>query len=429
MVATAAIALLALAVGCREEDRRAWVSILPGGDDEEEEPAGPGSAPEVSLTADSTAIVVDGDTLLTVDDLPVEGPGGVPVGPARLREARVALPWIAFATVGANEAVGVSGPGGQRARIVATFPGGRVARIAWSPAGRQLAWEGRTTTGRRIGVFDAGRGTDVRHPVLDRLEETGRSLSVEGWIDAGRLRLRGEDGAWVWAPAARTFALETHLEAVPGRLPPGAAPSPGGIFSIDLLDGPAPETVVLYRDRAGTPGALVLSDGPGAPATARTGRLLPEGPGFDRVSGPLELGGIFTLGSGPVLLLAVPTADGAAAGVFGIEPDGTLVVAEVFDGTAVHPAIFPAPGSGRGPARVDVVDLDGDGSAEVAVAAPRPLGPWRVEAYRWEDGRLAPAPGLEEAARDALGIGDPEASEGVEGESATRYRASFSDQS
>jgi len=77
------IAALALSA-CSEEDRRAWVSILPISDEESDASA---SGP-FTVTADSTAMLIGSDTLFTVARVPREAEGNV-IQPARIAAAVV----------------------------------------------------------------------------------------------------------------------------------------------------------------------------------------------------------------------------------------------------------------------------------------------------------------------------------------------------
>lgn len=414
----AALALSGLAA-CSEEDRRAWVSILPSsGDDEAEEGGGTGEG--FALAADSTAVVLDGDTLFTVDRLPGRAGGG--------RLERVALSpdsaRVAFATGGAEPRVGVWARVRQSARLVEGSPDGSIDGFEWSPGGRFLSWYGRTDEGlTTVGVYDAGSGRTIRQHVLSWLARQGRSAWPQGWIDEGRLRVLVGAGvevegglAHVWDPRSGAFLYEAHLEPLAQGAPPGSFLSPGGVFSLDLVEDPAPESVALYRNSEGAPGALVLINRGGEHRAATEEPLVSlEATGargwkdFERGA---TLHQIVDMGGRPTLILDLPFAAPTARmlGFFQVGPDGALRILPVDEAVGERPAVFTEGRALEGVVELGILDLDGDGVREVvsAVGVPDTTDPaggavWRAAVYRYRGGRLAPAPELEPAAVEAIG--------------------------
>ena len=78
-----AVVLTAALHGCSEEDRRAWVSILPlpAGESDSTAVAG-GLTGELTIAADSAAVLIGSDTLFTRARLPARGPAGEPLSEA-----------------------------------------------------------------------------------------------------------------------------------------------------------------------------------------------------------------------------------------------------------------------------------------------------------------------------------------------------------
>lgn len=412
--------LAALVVGlaaCSEEDRRAWVSILPNSGDEEEADADGGAGDGFGLGADSTAVLLDGDTLFTIERLPGRGAS------ARLAEAVLApdSARVAFRMAGSDPALGVWTRARQSARLVAGPAGGTVERIEWAPGGRFLAWQGRTADGlTMVGVYDAGLGREMRQHVLSWLARQGRSAWLQDWIDADRLRVLVGPGAavegglaHVWDPRSGAFLYEAHLEPLAERAPAGSALSPGGVFSLDLLEDPAPETVALYRTPDGAPAGLVLL-GRGSEY-----RAMPTEPLIDLAQTGAQawkqfdrgaaLHQIVDLGGRPTLVLDLPfgTPSGRLLGLYQVRPDGRLEVLQADEVTGPRPAVFTKGRAVEGQVELGILDLDGDGIREVvsAVGAAGADGAveWRAAVYRFRAGRLVPAPDLEPEAVAAIG--------------------------
>jgi hypothetical protein len=412
-----AVMLVTTAASCSEEDRRAWVSILPG----EEQPATAPSGPFV-VASDSSAILVGADTLFTLADVPARAPDGSGLTPARIARAEVApdSASVAFELIGPTPAVIVWSRPKQAALVAATFPDGAVTNMAWSSDGRLLAFEGREAENViRSGVFDVEAGTAGRHAVLQWLARRRRSVRLQDWIDARRLRLLVSPGAapegglaYVWDIERGAILLESHAQALAAQ-PPVGTPQPGGIFSLDLTGDPVPETVVLYQGTGGAPGALVLTDaGPGGVRAAASEPLVPpEALGLERwqdaTRGP-ALYQIAEIGGRTTLLLTLPAPGPlAAVGLFQVDPDGGLRPIAVEREAGNVPAIFPDGRIGLETSELGIADLDGDGAPEVVsaqgLADPNFRGvTWSAEVYRWERGRLVSAPGLEPAAVERI---------------------------
>ena len=409
------MALFALAAaGCSEQDRRAWVSILPGGGEEEAE-EGPG-VEGFGLSADSTAVLLDGDTLLTVHRLPTAAGG-------KLAEAALSpdSSRVAWRTAGADPVAGVWTRARQAASPVGGSAGGRVDRLEWSPDGRFLAWQGRTAEGiTRVGVYDAGLGRELGHPVLGWYARRGRSTWIQSWIDAGRLRVLVGPGAEVegglahaWDVRTGAFLFEEHLEPLAQAAPAGGVLVPGGVFSLDLLDDPAPETVALYRAAGtGAPAALVLRDRGGQRMAVPTDPLAPlsalGATEWKEVERGATLHQIAELAGRPILLLELPdpVPSGRTIGFFQVGPDGRVGLLPVDSPAGERPAVFFEGRAAEGTVELGVIDLDGDGAREVvtAVGSTDAAGEarWRVAVYRYSAGRLTLAPELDAAAVEAI---------------------------
>lgn len=412
-VLLALIAAGALAA-CSEEDRRAWVSILPDTGEDEEEATAEGP---FSIARDSTAVLMGRDTLFTVGRIPARADGH-PLANSRIGTAQLApdSSSIAVALERPTPAVVVWSRPLQTAHVTATFPDGAVTTMAWSPDGRLLAYQGRGDDGvERSGVFDVRTGQNGRHPVLSWLERRGRSVRFQDWVDARHARFLVAPGAapegglaHVWSIEAGAFVLEPHVEALRANAPAGR-PVPGGVFSLDLAGDPHPETVALYRAASGAPGALVLQDaGPGGVRAAATEPLVAldvvgledwkdaeRGPGLYQI---VELGGR------PTLLLTLPArVPITTVGIFQATPEGRLRLVTATSGSGAAPALFADGTVGHETHQLGFADLDGDGAAEVVAATGRAnpvLGEidWSAEVYRWDGDRLVAAPSLEPAA-------------------------------
>jgi hypothetical protein len=420
-VALAAVVALSVAASCSEEDRRAWVSVLPLSDSEEERPAVSGGP--FAVSSDSTAVLLGVDTLFTLADLPARSPDGSAITTARIARAEFApdSASVVIELTGPTIAIVVWSRPKQVGIVAAEFPDGAVTALEWSPDGRLLAFEGRDAEGvTRSGVFDLEAGSSGRHPVLQWLARRGQSVRLQDWLDSRRLRLLVSPGAepegglaYVWDIERGALVLEAHLESLAAQAPSGA-PQPGGVFSLDLAGDPAPETVALYQALGGAPGAMVLTDvGPAGVRGAASEPLVgievlgfetwedaPRGPALYQIA---EIGGRTTL------LLALPSPGPVALiGLFQAEPQGGLTAIPVATTAGAAPAVFPDGAVGGEMRELGIADLDGDGAPEV-VSARGVADPifreiqWSAEVYRWDDGRLVPSPGLEPAAIERLG--------------------------
>ncbi|HWC05796.1 MAG TPA: hypothetical protein VG799_00965 [Gemmatimonadota bacterium] len=402
-----------LAAGC-EEERRAWVSILPVGDDEEaseDRPAGP-----LGISEDGRAVLLGDDTLFTADRLPSRGRDAPSDDPVRFRRV-VFSPdssRIAFASAGPNAAVGVWSRPGQIGWFVDFFPGGHVDSLAWAPEGRFLAWGGRSSGGvSRVGMADPG-GRRLDHPVLEDLAREGRSAILQGWIGPARARVLVASGpsargglAYVWDALLGNFVLESHLEPLVQRAPP-QPPAPGGVFSVDLIGDEAPETVALYRSAGGAPAALLLESRAGEFRARATDPLLdPAALGLETwedgtaalgLYAPIRMGGV------PVLLLRLPSpVPGVITiGAYRVRGDGALELVRVATPEGGAAAVFQDGQTGGESRQLGVVDLDADGSPELVVAngarieeAGTPSVRWRATVLGWGGDGLAPRPELE----------------------------------
>lgn len=414
LTATSALA------ACSEEDRRAWVSILPsverGETVEEEGPSGP-----AALGADSTAVLLGADTLFTTADLPREAAAP----DARFVELLFApdSTRIAFRTTGARPAVGIWWRTRQAASVAGVFPGGTTGPLSWSADGRYLAYGGtRAGEAHRVGVFDTGQGIPSVHPVVAWHARHGRSARAAGWIDRGRLRVLVAAGAdttgglpHVWELGGGSFVRESHPEPLARNAPPRAILPPGGVFSLDLIGDAAEETVALYQDADGVPGALLLEERGGAFRAVPTIPLLPAEaigwPSWEEASGRVALFQVADLGGRPTLLLRFPSPDANATitGLYQAEPGGAVRPVAIQTPAGLGPAVF-FEGPGRnGFTRLGLLDLDGGGYEVVTALAQRdPLGlpedvEWTPSVWRWRDGRLVPAPDLAEEALTAIG--------------------------
>lgn len=414
----AALAALALAA-CSEEDRRAWVSILPISQDEEPE-RGPAGGP-LAIASDSTAILMGADTLFTLRRLPARGPDGAPLGPRGFARAVMApdTASVAVELTGATPAVVVWSRPRQTATVAGTFPGGAVVAMAWSPDGRLLAFDGRDREGlARIGLFDVRDTRTGRHAVVQWLARQRRSVRFQDWIDTRHARFLVSPGeapegglAYVWDIERGAFLLEAHGSDLAAHAPRGR-PQPGGVFSVDLMGDPTPETVALYQAPGGAPGALVLIDaGTGGVGAVTTEPLVAlETLGFEKWEDAPRGATLYqmaVLGGRPTLLLALPSpVPLAILGFFQVGVDGRLQPVPVATPTGTVPAIFPDGSAGQQTYQLGLIDLDGDGSLEVVAAEGRVgaegLALWEAQVYRWEGGLLIRAPDLDPAAVERL---------------------------
>ncbi|MGH7557111.1 MAG: TolB family protein [Gemmatimonadota bacterium] len=415
LLALAAVVLLA--AGCGEEERRAGVSILPAGDAKETASSGP-----LQVSADGRAVLLGRDTLFTANGLP-DGPDDVIVEPIRFHRLAFSpdSTLVAFTTAGANQAVGIWSRTAQTARFVDVFPGGRADSLAWSPDGRWLAWSGRTSDGTfGVAVSDPA-GRRLRHPVVEWLLRQGRSVGLEGWIDPGRLRVlvtggpRAAEGpAYVWDTRGNHFTFEDHIEPMVERAP-GAPPVPGGVFSLDLVGDAVPETVALFRSGDGAPASVLLESRGGDYRTRVTDPLIePADLGlesWEAGSGRIGLYAPVRFASGTALLLELPSMQPgvAAIGVFDIGVGGSLEPFLAATPEGDRPAIFFDGRIGEESYQLGLVDLDGDATAEVVGAVGRmeggqggPAVRWTATVFRERAGRLVPTPELESAALERI---------------------------
>jgi hypothetical protein len=400
---------LAILAGCSEEDRRAWVSILPlPSDQDSTEAAGP--VGDFSIAADSSAVLHGADTLFTRARVP---------GRAAIVEI---LPSpdstsVAFVTGADRGAVGVWSRTRQIAAVAEAYPGGGAGSIVWSPDSRYLAYRGTPAGGvPRVGVFDAVDFRPEGHPLLSWFARAGKATTPQSWIDAGRLRLLVAPGAepegglaYSWELAGGTLLLEAHLAPLAQRAPPGSVLERGGVFSLDLVGDGGPETVALYRAQDGGPSALLLeSRGNDFRVTATSPLVSPEAVGLEDWQ-PIRRGALLyqiaELGGRPTLLLDLPSsASLRAVGLFQAVQSGRLESITVAEGET-RPAIFYDGIFGDVTSQLGIVDLDDDGTLEVVSAVGRaspntlePVLEWTVAPFRAREGRLVPAPDLRERA-------------------------------
>ena len=408
------LGLAAALIGCSEEGRKAWVSILPlpaGGEDTTA--AADGLRGELSIAADSSAVLLGQDTLFTSARVPGRPPI-VEVVPSPDSTS------IAFVGGADRGIVGVWSRKRQVAGIAETFPGGAAASPSWSPGGRYFAYSGAAGAGvTRVGVFDDLEFRPETHPLLSWLSRERKASWPQGWIDDRRLRLLVAPGAepsgglaYAWELEGGTFMLESDLEPLAHRAPPGSRLEPGGVISLDLLGDPAPETLALYRSGNGEPGAIVLERRGTEYRATPTVPLVPAGAlgleDWEAARRGAGLHQVATLGGQASLLLDLPSSSALRAiGFFQVAPNGTLRPMTVSGEGGTRPAIFYDGIFGDVTSQLGLVDLDGDGSFEVVSAVGRadPSTPgieWTVAPFRARDGRLVPAPDLEASALETV---------------------------
>ncbi len=420
----AALIGVALFTACSEEDRRAWVSILPLPGDEADTTATRRLAGEIAITPDSAAVLIGSDTLFTRSRVSGTGPGGEPLSESPIVAV---LPSpdstaIAFVIGTGRSGVGVWSRRRQLAAVAEVYPGGGADGLRWSAEGRYLAHHGTGAEGvRRAGVFDVAEFRPKSHPLLAWLAREGRAVWPQDWIDAGRLRLLVAPGremegglAYSWEIAGGALMLESHLEPLAQRAPPGTRLEPGGVFSLDLIGDGAPETVALFRAQGGVPGALVMESRgsdfrvtPSVPLVSADALGLEDWESAGRGAALFQ---VATLGGAACLLLDLPTnSELRAIGLFRAGPDGGLEPLVISGDGEVRPAIFYDGIFGDVTSQLGLVDLDADGSLEVVSAVGRvaaalePGIEWTVAPYRARaDGRLVPAPELREAALETV---------------------------
>lgn len=425
-VAALGLALL-LGAGCSEEDRKAWVSILPGSDDRAEaDPDARPGPPGFSVSDDSTALLLDGETVVTIERLPDRGPGNLDLREARFATAALSPDslHIGFSTSADAPVVGVWSRARQSARLITALPGGEIERLEWSPDGRFVIWQARNAAAvRTVGAYDLRVGRATRHPVLSWLERRGRDVRIQDWIADTRVRLQVSAGpemegglVWMWEVHGGSLVVEDHVEALARSAPPESQLVAGGAFSADLLGDPLPESVALYVSGNSEPSALVLWNRGGEYGARATQPLIAPGvlglEGWKGIRRGAELSEIVDVGGRPILLISIPVPENPVQtlGFFQVAPDGRVVPVVAVGVQGGEPALFP---DGRTADRIfdlGLVDLDGDGQVEVAAAVgrqdPNALTPrlqWGVQVWQWGDGpRLVPAPDLDDAALERI---------------------------
>jgi len=418
-----------LLAGCGEEDRQAEVSIRPAAEETAETAgatAGRGSGDPVTITLapDSTTVMAGADTMFSARRIPAMAPGSdTPL----TRRLTTVLPSpdglnVSFVTAGPNPSVGVWSRVRQVASIVAARPGGAIDTIAWSEDGRFLAHAGRDVGGvSRTAVHDARIGAAQRHPVLTWIERGDRGVRFVAWRSDDVLEVEvesargGEERTHVWDLGIDRFQLAEHVDLLPRLAPSGIFLSQGGVFSLDLHGDGAFETVALYRDgRDGSPGALVLSEGRGGASITATRPLVDLAAlGLEKwtdVDEGAGLYGIADLGTGPFLLLTVPSARAPMKTIAIFRPlaDDRIEALRIDAPAESGPAFFRDGRTRAGRLELGVVDLDGDGDLEVVQAEAgtdfltREIV-WSVQVYDWRDGRLVRQAALDPAAAEAIG--------------------------
>jgi hypothetical protein len=420
----AALIGLALLTACSEEDRRAWVSILPLPGDGADTTATRRLAGEIRVAPDATAVLIGSDTLFPRSRVPGTGPDGEPLSESPIVAILPSPDSTAIAFVSGTDrsGVGVWSRRRQLAGVAEVYPGGGADGLTWSPDGRFLAYHGTGAEGAsRAGVFDVAEFRSKSHPLLAWLAREGRAVWPQDWIDAGRLRLLVAPGgemegglAYSWEIAGGALMLESHLEPLAERAPPGTRLEPGGVFSLDLIGDGAPETVALFRAQGGVPGALVMESRgsdfrvtPSVPLVSAAALGLED---WESAGRGAALYQVATLGGSATLLLDLPSnSDLRAIGIFRAGPDGALEPLVITGDGADRAAIFFDGIFGDVTSQLGLVDLDADGSLEVVSAVGRaaatlePGIEWAVAPYRARaDGRLVPAPELRDSALETV---------------------------
>ena len=410
-----ALCLSAALSGCSEEDRRAWVSILPMTSAGEDTTAVADGPRDLAIAADSAAVLLGPDTLFTT----VRVPGRPPIVEVVPSPDSTSIAFVGGAD---RDVVGVWSRRRQVAGIAEEFPGGGAASPSWSPDGRYLAYSGTAVSGvSRVGVFDGLEFRARTHPLLSWLSRQRKASWPQGWIDESRLRLLVAPGsepsgglAYSWELDGGAFMLEADIEPLAERAPPGTRLERGGVVSLDLLGDAAPETLALFRTPDGAPGALVLERrGTGYRATPTVPLLAAEALGLESWQ-PARRGAalhqIATLGGRTSLLFDLPSSSTLRAiGIFQASAAGVLEPMTVAGEGGSRPAIFYDGIFGDVTSQLGLVDLDGDGGFEVVSAVGRvdagslePGLQWTVAPFRARDGRLIPAPDLEAAALETV---------------------------
>lgn len=405
--------------GCGEEERSARPPFPPAGDDQESRDPEPPRG-SLGVSSDGRAVLLGRDTLFTAERLPRRNPGGI-VDSTLFHDVVLSPDSALVAFTTAGEAVGIWSRTSQTARIVDVFPGGSADSVTWAPRGRWLAWTGSTSGGiSRVAISDPA-GRRLRHRVVEWLLREGRSTTLEGWIDAGRLRVLvatdpGGAGrlAYVWDVPGNHFTVEEHIEPLIEHAR-GGPPVPGGVFSLDLAGDGVPETVALFRSSDGGPAALVLeSRGRGYRAQVTDPLIDPADLGlgsWEEGSGRIRLYAPARLASGTALLLELPSARPglAAIGVFRMGAEGRLEPLLAATPQGDLPAVFFDGQPGEESYQLGLVDLDGDGTTELVSAVGRMTGDhesrsvhWRATVFRERGGRLVAAPELESAALERV---------------------------
>jgi hypothetical protein len=420
----AAIGLAVALTGCSEEDRRAWVSILPLPSAKEDTTAGSRRlSGELKITSDSAAVLMGSDTLFTRARLPDRGPRGEPLTASPIVEVIPSPDSTAIAFVGGADRslVGVWSRKRQVAGIAEVYADGASGSLTWSPDGRYLAFSGTATGGLiRVGVFDVLDFRAESHPVLSWLTRERQSSRPQSWIDARRLRVLVAPGpepegglAYSWEIDGGTLVLESHIEPLAERAPPGSRLEPGGVFSVDLMGDPSPETVALFSAAGGEPSAIVLESRESEFRVTQTVPLVsPTALGLDDWK-PIRRGALLyqvaTLDGRASLLLDLPSSSTLRAiGLFQAAPNGELEPMTITGEGGARPAIFYDGVFADLTSQLGLVDLDGDGSLEVVDAlgkASSSLEPnleWTVAPFRAQGSRLVPAPELRESALEMV---------------------------
>ena len=420
----ALIGLSAALHGCSEEDRKAWVSILPLPSGSDSTAVAGGLMGELTIAADSTAVLIGSDTLFTRARLPTRGPTGEPLSEGPIAQVVLSPDSTAVAYIaGADRSeVGVWSRKRQVAAIAAVYAGGEASSLAWSPDGRYLAFGGETAGGpSRVGVFDAREFRPESHPLLSWLTREGRASGPQSWIDARRLRVLVAPGsepegglAYSWEMDGGTLVLESHIDPLAANAPPGSRLERGGVFSLDLLGDGGPETVALFSTAGGAPSALILESRGSEYRVAVTSPLVsPEALGLEDWQG-VQRGAVLyqvaTLGGRASLLLELPSSSSLrAVGLFQAGAGGALAPMTVTGDGETRPAIFYDGIFGDVSSQLGLVDLDEDGSLEVIAAVGRaatntlePTVEWTVAPFRVQGDRLVSAPDLQAPALETV---------------------------